>query len=54
VWAVDADSYFVRPGPRLVDGAEIVARILHPDRAGPPRPDQACRARRVPDPVDWS
>jgi iron complex transport system substrate-binding protein len=34
VWAVDADSHFVRPGPRLVDGAEVVARILHPDRAG--------------------
>ena len=34
VWAVDADSYFVRPGPRLVDGVEIVARILHPDQMG--------------------
>ncbi len=43
-WAVDADSYFVRPGPRLVDGAEIVARVLHPDRAG--RVDDA-RARLV-------
>ena len=30
VWAVDADSHFVRPGPRLVDGAETVAQILHP------------------------
>lgn len=45
VWAVDADSYFVRPGPRLVDGAELVAQILHPDRVGPPPVD---RARPVP------
>lgn len=36
VWAVDADSSFVRPGPRVVDGAEVVAAILHPERAGPP------------------
>jgi iron complex transport system substrate-binding protein len=44
VWAVDADAYFVRPGPRVIDGAELVARILHPDRVGDPPPD---RARRV-------
>ena len=43
VWAVDADSHFVRPGPRLVEGAEIMARILHPDRVGAPGPDQARR-----------
>jgi iron complex transport system substrate-binding protein len=30
VWAVDADSYFVRPGPRLVDGVELLAGMLHP------------------------
>ena len=45
VWAVDADSYFVRPGPRVVDGAEIVARILHPDRVGEPDPATARRLR---------
>lgn len=38
VWAVDADSAFVRPGPRLVDGVEALAAICHPDRFGP-RPD---------------
>jgi iron complex transport system substrate-binding protein len=43
VWAVDADSYFVRPGPRVVDGAEIVARILHPDIVGAPDPATARR-----------
>ena len=45
VWAVDADSYFVRPGPRVVDGAEIVAGILHPDLVGPPHPATARRLR---------
>jgi iron complex transport system substrate-binding protein len=32
VVAVDASSYFSRPGPRLVDGLELLAHILHPDR----------------------
>ena len=41
VWAVDADAYFVRPGPRLVDGAELVAQVLHPERCGPPDPARA-------------
>jgi iron complex transport system substrate-binding protein len=31
VVAVDASSYFSRPGPRLVDGLELIAHILHPD-----------------------
>jgi iron complex transport system substrate-binding protein len=30
VWVVDADSAFVRPGPRLVDGVEALAGICHP------------------------
>jgi iron complex transport system substrate-binding protein len=32
VVAVDASAYFSRPGPRLVDGLEVLAHILHPDR----------------------
>ena len=32
VVAVDAAAYFSRPGPRLVDGLELMAHILHPDR----------------------
>ena len=32
VVAVDAAAYFSRPGPRLVDGLELLAHILHPDR----------------------
>jgi iron complex transport system substrate-binding protein len=31
VWIVDANSYFSRPAPRLVEGVEILARILHPE-----------------------
>jgi iron complex transport system substrate-binding protein len=30
VFAVDANAYFARPGPRLVDGIELLAHILHP------------------------
>jgi hypothetical protein len=31
VYCVDGNAHFSRPGPRLVDGAEILARILHPE-----------------------
>jgi iron complex transport system substrate-binding protein len=30
VWAIDGDGLVVRPGPRLVDGVEAIAGILHP------------------------
>ncbi len=40
VVAVDAAAYFSRPGPRLVDGLELLAHLLHPDLA-PPAPAQA-------------
>jgi iron complex transport system substrate-binding protein len=36
VFAVDAASTFSRPGPRLVDGVELLAHLLHPDRVGEP------------------
>ena len=36
VWAVDANASYARPGPRIVDGVEALAGILHPDRADPP------------------
>jgi len=32
VVAVNASAYFSRPGPRLIDGLELLAHILHPDR----------------------
>lgn len=31
VFAVDATSYFSRPGPRIVDGLDILAWALHPE-----------------------
>ncbi|HKC66533.1 MAG TPA: cobalamin-binding protein [Pyrinomonadaceae bacterium] len=43
VWAVDATSYFSRPGPRVVEGAEILARILHPEIFGAPTTQEAVR-----------
>lgn len=43
VWAVDATSYFSRPGPRIVEGTEILARILHPEIFGLPESHQAIR-----------
>lgn len=32
VWAVSGTDYFNRPGPRLFDGVEVLARIFHPER----------------------
>jgi iron complex transport system substrate-binding protein len=37
VFAVDAAAYFSRPGPRLVDGVELLAHILHPDAFDAPQ-----------------
>ena len=36
VVAVDGAAYFSRPGPRLVDGIELLAHLLHPERMGDP------------------
>ena len=36
VVAVDAAAYFSRPGPRLVDGIELLAHVLHPDLVAAP------------------
>ncbi len=30
IWGIDADGIVVRPGPRLVDGVEALASVLHP------------------------
>jgi iron complex transport system substrate-binding protein len=42
VVAVDAAAYFSRPGPRLIDGLELLAHILHPELVpeSPVGPDQ--------------
>jgi iron complex transport system substrate-binding protein len=36
VFAVDAASTFSRPGPRLIDGVELLGHILHPDLVDAP------------------
>ena len=36
--AVDAAAYFSRPGPRIVDGLELLAHILHPELFPDPPP----------------
>lgn len=43
VWALDASAYFSRPGPRVVVGTEILAKIFHPDVFGPPSENEAIR-----------
>jgi hypothetical protein len=32
VFAVNANAYFARPGPRVIDGTELLAHLLHPGR----------------------
>jgi len=36
VYAVDANAYFARPGPRLSEGIELLAHLFHPDRVAWP------------------
>lgn len=43
VVAVDATAYFSRPGPRIVDGLEILAWCIHPEDFPEPPPDRAVR-----------
>ncbi|MEV4618878.1 ABC transporter substrate-binding protein [Asanoa sp. NPDC049573] len=43
VWAIDADALIVRPGPRLIDGVEALAAILHPDATPQPPPNRITR-----------
>ena len=45
VFALNGNAYFSRPGPRLVNGLEILARIIHPDTVDmvPRRPTDATR-----------
>jgi iron complex transport system substrate-binding protein len=44
VWALDANALLSRPGPRLVDGVETLAAVLHPTLFGAP---DVARAARV-------
>lgn len=43
VYAVDATSYFSRPGPRIVDGLEILAWSVHPEAFPEPAPGTVAR-----------
>jgi len=43
VFATDAESYFSRSGPRMVDGIEVLASIVHPEKFGDPSPSAARR-----------
>ncbi len=36
VFAVDAASTYSRPGPRLIDGTELLAHLLHPELVAAP------------------
>ncbi len=43
VYAVEGPAYFNRPGPRLVNGLELLARLFHPSRFGMAFPEGAQR-----------
>ncbi|HEY1739662.1 MAG TPA: cobalamin-binding protein [Acidimicrobiia bacterium] len=45
VWAVHGNAYFSRPGPRVVDGVELLAAILHPDAFDADTAGRAVRLR---------
>jgi len=45
VYAVDATSYFSRPGPRIVDGLEILAWAAHPDSYPTPADGRIAKLR---------
>jgi iron complex transport system substrate-binding protein len=42
-WALDANALTSRPGPRVIDGVETMASLLHPSLFGPPASDRASR-----------
>jgi iron complex transport system substrate-binding protein len=46
VFAVDATSFFSRPGPRIVDGLEILAWAVHPEAYPEPPPDAIAHVKR--------
>jgi iron complex transport system substrate-binding protein len=43
IFAVDANSYFSRPGPRLADGVALLAHIFHPDLCADLMLAEACQ-----------
>jgi len=47
IHAVDANAYFSRCGPRLADGVELLAQLLHPEIAGASGESSKERSRQV-------
>jgi iron complex transport system substrate-binding protein len=47
VYAVDANSYFARPGPRVVEGVELLAHLIHPEFCGWTGPQDAYQKIRL-------
>lgn len=47
IYIFDANSYFSRPGPRVVDGLEIFAKTIHPElmKSYEPPPDSVINLR---------
>ncbi|HEV8595597.1 MAG TPA: cobalamin-binding protein [Thermoplasmata archaeon] len=43
VYVVNGSAYFNRPGPRTVDGVELLAHLIHPELFPEPWPDDAAR-----------
>ncbi|MCS4540565.1 MAG: cobalamin-binding protein, partial [Thaumarchaeota archaeon] len=42
VYATDGSSYYSRSGPRLIDGLEMMAKMIHPEVFGRDLPAGAC------------
>ena len=45
-WAIDANALASRPGPRIIEGVEVLAGIMHPSLFGTPALDRAVRVSR--------
>jgi iron complex transport system substrate-binding protein len=45
VWAIDADGIVVRPGPRLLNGVEALAAVIHPEAVPAAPPGSVSRVR---------
>ena len=43
VYATNGSAYYSRPGPRLVDGLEMMAKMIHPEAFGDDLPPEAAR-----------
>jgi len=48
IWAIDADSLVVRPGPRLIDGVVAIAAIVHPGAMPAPPVGQVALVNSLP------